>query len=180
MVSTPGDGGFLGIGNVVELCVDVYVVVAGSLHLGEMNCSSHIALLFAFCSTSCYCLTICYVIRRFNNFLFLFVCKDTTFCFLIRIFSCKINLKIYSFLQFAIYGQCFNYNLSPSKAPIMIVCSYFRVSWFHLRAFSWLPAVIMQNVTSLIQKVALHSRIHDRNFRFFQVFPHTPWRGRSS
>ena len=34
--------------NVVELCVDVYVVVAGSLHLGEMNCSSHIALLFAF------------------------------------------------------------------------------------------------------------------------------------
>ena len=43
-----GVGGFLGIGNVVELCVDVYVVVAGSLHLGEMNCSSHIALLFAF------------------------------------------------------------------------------------------------------------------------------------
>ena len=48
VVSTPGDGGFLGIGNVVELCVDVYIVVAGSLHLGEMNSSSHIALLFAF------------------------------------------------------------------------------------------------------------------------------------
>ena len=50
----------------------------------------------------------------------------------------------------------------------MIVCSSFRVSWFHLRAFSWLPAVMMQNVTSFIQKVALHSRIHDRNFRFLQ------------
>ena len=127
-----------------------------------------------FCSTSCYCLTFCYVIRRFNNFLFLFVCKDTTFCFLIRIFSCKINLKIYSFLQFAIYGQCFYYNLSPLKASVMIVCSCFRVSWFHLRAFSWLSAVIMQNVTSFIQKVALHSRIHNRNFRFFQVFPTRP------
>ena len=56
----------------------------------------------------------------------------------------------------------------------MIVCSCFRVSWFHLRAFSWLPAVIMQNVTTFIQKVALHSRIHDRNFRFFQVFPTRP------
>ena len=56
----------------------------------------------------------------------------------------------------------------------MIVCSYFRVSWFHLRAFSWLPAVIMQNVTSLIQKVALHSRIHDRNFRFCKFFPTRP------
>lgn len=28
----------------------------------------------------------------------------------------------------------------------MIVCSCFRVSWFHLRAFSWLSAVMMQNV----------------------------------
>ena len=54
----------------------------------------------------------------------------------------------------------------------MIVCSYFRVSWFHLRAFSWLPAVIMQNVTSFIQKVALHSRIHNRNFRFCKFSPH--------
>ena len=102
------------------------------------------------------------------------MCKDTTFCFLIRIFSCKINLKIYSFLQFAIYGQCFNYNLSLTKASVMIVCSYFRVSWFHLRAFSWLPAVMMQNVTSFIQKVALHSRIHDRNFRFCKFFPSRP------
>ena len=56
----------------------------------------------------------------------------------------------------------------------MIVCSYFRVSWFHLRAFSWLPAVMMQNVTSFIQKVALHSRIHDRNFVFFKFFPSRP------
>lgn len=48
----------------------------------------------------------------------------------------------------------------------MIVCSSFRVSWFHLRAFLWLLAVMMQNVTSFIQKVALHSRIHDRNFLF--------------
>ena len=102
------------------------------------------------------------------------MCKDTTFCFLIHIFSCKINLKIYSFLQFAIYGQCFNYNLSLTKASVMIVCSYFRVSWFHLRAFSWLPAVIMQNVTSFIQKVALHSRIHDRNFVFFKFSPTRP------
>ena len=54
----------------------------------------------------------------------------------------------------------------------MIVCSSFRVSWFHLRAFSWLPAVIMQNVTSFIQKVALHSRIHDRNFVFSSFSPH--------
>ena len=54
----------------------------------------------------------------------------------------------------------------------MIVCSYFRVSWFHLRAFSWLPAVMMQNVTSFIQKVALHSRIHDRNFVFSSFPPH--------
>ena len=54
----------------------------------------------------------------------------------------------------------------------MIVCSCFRVSWFHLRAFSWLPAVIMQNVTSFIKKVALHSRIHNRNFRFCKFSPH--------
>ena len=56
----------------------------------------------------------------------------------------------------------------------MIVCSCFRVSWFHLRAFSWLPAVMMQNVTSFIQKVALHSRIHDRNFVFFKFSPTRP------
>ena len=31
---------------------------------------------------------------------------------------------------------------------------------------------MMQNVTSLIQKVALHSRIHDRNFVFSSFPPH--------
>ena len=31
---------------------------------------------------------------------------------------------------------------------------------------------MMQNVTSFIQKVALHSRIHDRNFDFSSFFPH--------
>ena len=29
-----------------------------------------------------------------------------------------------------------------------------------------------QNVTSFIQKVALHSRIHNRNFRFCKFSPH--------
>lgn len=53
----------------------------------------------------------------------------------------------------------------------MIVCSSFRVSWFHLRAFSWSPTVMMQNVTSFIQKVALHSRIHERNFLFCKKAP---------
>ena len=31
---------------------------------------------------------------------------------------------------------------------------------------------MMQNVTSFIQKVALHSRIHDRNFVFSSFPPH--------
>ena len=46
----------------------------------------------------------------------------------------------------------------------MIVCSCFRVSWFHLRAFSWLPAVIMQ------KSVPTHRLCRDARMYMIETF----------
>ena len=108
MISTPGNGCFLRVRDVVQCGIYIDVVIASPLHLGEMNFCSHISIVVKFDLLSSESvllsyvsrkLTFCHVIFENDNCLFDFDCKNTTICRNMQAIICENNLYFFVLFQ---------------------------------------------------------------------------------